>query len=61
MVCSVEIYEKPQLNNPILIEGLPGIGFVANIAALHLINELKAKKFASIVSASFRRGIFTYK
>jgi uncharacterized protein (TIGR00162 family) len=54
MVCSVEIYEKPQLNNPILIEGLPGIGFVANIAALHLINELKAKKFASIVSASFQ-------
>jgi proteasome assembly chaperone (PAC2) family protein len=37
MVCSVEIYEKPQLNNPVLIEGLPGIGFVANIAALYLI------------------------
>ena len=46
MVCSVEIYEKPQLNNPVLIEGLPGIGFVANIAALYLINRLKAKKFA---------------
>jgi len=54
MVCTVEIYEKPQLNNPILIEGLPGIGFVANIAALHLINELKAKRFAEIVSASFQ-------
>jgi uncharacterized protein (TIGR00162 family) len=54
MVCSIEIYDKPQLNNPILIEGLPGIGFVANIAALHLINELKAKKFATIVSASFQ-------
>ena len=54
MVCSVDVYEKPQLNNPILIEGLPGIGFVANIAALHLINELKAKKFAHIVSASFQ-------
>lgn len=54
MVCSIEIYEKPQLNNPILIEGLPGIGFVANIAALHLINELKAKKFASIISNSFQ-------
>lgn len=54
MVCSVEIYEKPKLNNPILIEGLPGIGFVANIAALHLIRELKAKKFAEIISASFQ-------
>jgi hypothetical protein len=54
MVCSIAIHEKPQLNNPILIEGLPGIGFVANIAALHLITELKAKKFAEIISASFQ-------
>jgi uncharacterized protein (TIGR00162 family) len=54
MVCTIEISEKPQLNDPILIEGLPGIGFVANIAALHLINELKAKRFAQIVSASFQ-------
>jgi uncharacterized protein (TIGR00162 family) len=54
MVCTIEIYEKPQLKDPILIEGLPGIGFVANIAARHLINELKAKRFAEIVSASFQ-------
>jgi uncharacterized protein (TIGR00162 family) len=54
MVCTVEIHEKPQLNDPILIEGLPGIGFVANIAALHLIKELKAKRFAEIVSSSFQ-------
>jgi uncharacterized protein (TIGR00162 family) len=54
MVCSINIMEKPQLNDPILIEGLPGIGFVANIAALHLINELRAKKFAEIVSSSFQ-------
>jgi len=54
VVCNVEIYEKPKLNDPILIEGLPGIGFVANIAALHLVNELKAKKFADIVSSSFQ-------
>jgi uncharacterized protein len=54
MVCSIEIQEKPQLNNPVLIEGLPGIGFVANIAALHLIIELRAKKFAEIVSSSFQ-------
>jgi len=54
MVCTIEITEKPTLNNPILIEGLPGIGFVANISALHLINELKAKRFAQIISASFQ-------
>jgi uncharacterized protein (TIGR00162 family) len=54
MVCTIEISEKPKLNDPILIEGLPGIGFVANIATLHLISELKAKRFAEIVSASFQ-------
>lgn len=54
MACTVEITEKPLLNDPVLIEGLPGIGFVANIAALHLIRELKAKKFATLVSASFQ-------
>ncbi len=54
LVCSIEVTEKPQLNNPVLIEGLPGIGFVASIAALHLIHELNAKKFAEIVSSSFQ-------
>jgi uncharacterized protein len=54
LVCNIEISEKPELNDPVLVEGLPGIGFVANIAALHLITELKAKRFAQIVSASFQ-------
>jgi len=54
MVCIVQVYEKPVLHDPILIEGLPGIGFVANIAALHLIQELKAKLFGEIRSSSFQ-------
>ncbi len=54
MVCAVEIFEKPKLRNPVLIEGLPGIGFVANIAALHLINELKAIRFGEIHSSAFQ-------
>jgi uncharacterized protein (TIGR00162 family) len=54
MVCTVHIHEKPQLNNPVLIEGLPGIGFVANIATLHIIQELKAKEFGEIHSSSFQ-------
>lgn len=54
MVCTIEIFEKPKLNNPVLIEGLPGIGFVANVAALHLIHELKAKRFAEVVCDSFQ-------
>lgn len=54
MVCVIQIHEKPSLNNPVLIEGLPGIGFVANIATLHLIHELEAKLFAQICSSSFQ-------
>jgi uncharacterized protein (TIGR00162 family) len=54
MVCKIQIREKPTLKDPILIEGLPGIGFVANIATLHLIQELKAKLFGEIHSSSFQ-------
>ena len=54
MVCPIDIIEKPKLNDPILVEGLPGIGFVANIAALHLIKELKAVLFVQISSSSFQ-------
>lgn len=54
MVCKAQVYEKPALTNPVLIEGLPGIGFVANIATLHLIQELKAKLFAEIHSSFFQ-------
>jgi len=54
VVCIIQIHERPKLNDPILIEGLPGIGFVANIAALHLIHELKAKLFAEVFSDAFQ-------
>ncbi len=54
MVCDVSLREKPKLKDPVLIEGLPGIGFVANIAALHLIRELKANLFAEICCSSFQ-------
>jgi hypothetical protein len=54
MVCVTKVYKKPVLTDPVLIEGLPGIGFVANIAVLHLIQELKAKLFAEIRSSSFQ-------
>jgi len=54
MVSVVQVHEKPVLNDPVLIEGLPGIGFVANIAALHLIRELKARLFAEVRLSSFQ-------
>lgn len=52
--CTTVIYEEePELEKPILIEGLPGIGNVGKIAADFLCEKLNAKKFATIYSDSF--------
>ncbi len=45
--------EAGQLKNPILIEGLPGIGLVGKLAAEHMIKELKAEKIAELYSPHF--------
>jgi len=50
--------EKPELKNPILIEGLPGVGNVGKLAAEHLIDEIEAKKFADIYSTDFPPQVF---
>jgi len=42
-----------KLTNPILIEGLPGIGFVAKIAVDYLIKKSNAKLVAKIYSPYF--------
>lgn len=49
----VSFTEKPSLNDPIFIEGLPGVGNVGKLAAEHLIDQLKAVKFADIISKYF--------
>jgi uncharacterized protein (TIGR00162 family) len=46
----IKILEEPVLKNPILIEGLPGIGLVGKLAAYHMLDELKAKKFIELYS-----------
>lgn len=45
--------KKPDLKDPVLIEGLPGVGNVGKLAAEHLIDELKAEKFADVYSKHF--------
>jgi uncharacterized protein len=40
-------------NNPVLIEGLPGLGLVGKIALRYLIKTLKPKKFAYLYSPHF--------
>lgn len=47
------IGERPQLNDPVFIEGLPGVGNVGKLAADHLIESLGATKFATITSKYF--------
>jgi uncharacterized protein (TIGR00162 family) len=40
-------------NNPVLIEGLPGLGLVGKIAIRYLIKQLKAQKIAYLYSPHF--------
>ncbi|NYZ76110.1 proteasome assembly chaperone family protein [Candidatus Micrarchaeota archaeon] len=49
------------LKDPILIEGLPGIGLVGKLATEHLIKELKAEKVAEIYSEHFPHQVLMLK
>lgn len=49
----IDLTEKPELREAVFIEGLPGVGNVGKLAADHLIEELGAKKFATITSKHF--------
>ena len=42
-----------QPNNPVLIEGLPGLGLVGKIALRYMIKQLKAQKIAYLYSPHF--------
>ena len=42
-----------RLENPVLIEGLPGLGMVGRIAVKYLVKKLKAKPFAHLYSPHF--------
>lgn len=44
---------KVELNNPVLIEGLPGLGLVGRIATRYLIKQLKTERFAFLYSPHF--------
>jgi len=44
---------KIELKNPVLIEGLPGLGMVGRIAIRYLAKQLKAKKLANLYSPHF--------
>jgi uncharacterized protein len=54
----IKIIEEIELDNPIFIEALPGIGHVGKLAADHIIAEFEAKKFAEIYSPYFPPQVF---
>lgn len=45
--------ERPRLRDPIMVEGLPGVGNVGKLAAEHMVDQLKAVKFADVFSKFF--------
>jgi len=49
----IKIYKRPRLKNPVLIEGLPGVGNVGKVAAEYFLSKLKAVKLAEIYSKYF--------
>jgi uncharacterized protein (TIGR00162 family) len=44
---------KVELKDPVLIEGLPGLGLVGKIVIRYLVKQLKAKKLAYLYSPHF--------
>jgi len=49
---------KQEINKPIVIEGLPGIGNVGKVAVDFIIESIKAKKIVEISSSSFPHTVF---
>jgi uncharacterized protein (TIGR00162 family) len=54
----IKLLSDVELNEPIFIEALPGIGHVGKLVAEHLIHELGAEKFAELYSPSFPPQVF---
>lgn len=56
---TLKVLEKPRLRAPVLIEGLPGIGFVANLATYYLMKKLGAKPFCRVLVSDVRDLVFS--
>ena len=58
MRMEIKEVKKIKIKNPILIEGLPGIGNVGKIAVDFMIDSLQAKKIYEIRSDKFPHAVF---
>src|SRR5947208_17180905 len=50
---TIRYTDHPKLDDPIFIEGVPGIGNVGKLAAAHLKDELNGVKFAETFAKYF--------
>lgn len=50
---NVKVFETPEAEEPVLVCGLPGSGYVGKLAADHLVSSFRLKKVAEYTSASF--------
>ncbi len=50
-----------KMRNPMLLIGLPGVGFVSKLTVEHLIKELQGKKFATLYSSTFPNQVLALK
>ena len=57
----VRLKNEVKFNNPLMVVGLPGIGFVSKLAADHLVKSLKAEHFATLYSPSFPNQVVALK
>jgi uncharacterized protein len=53
-----KVGKTPPVKNPILIEGLPGIGNVGKIALDYLVETIRAQKIYEIYSNTFPHSVF---
>ncbi|MBI5392676.1 PAC2 family protein [Candidatus Woesearchaeota archaeon] len=53
-----QIGKIPELKNPILIEGMPGIGNVGKVTADFIVEQLKAVKIYDVFSYKFPHSVF---
>ncbi len=56
----IQVHElkRVELKNPVMIEGLPGVGNVGKLVVEHMIEELKAEKIIEIYSWYFPPQVF---
>lgn len=52
------VLEEPKLKDPVLVEGLPGMGNVGKVSAEYLADALKAVPFAELYSDNYPYHVF---